>query len=284
MNNPEWHTGLKYLKKPLWPLVKLYSFLYLATLYKTWEALLHDLPLELNVNGISYKTPAARLKTINWPLPWPDILKGRHYSEQLLQVIDSYGNHLDIMRAMFCHMKQHILQSELETINSLLCPSMACSLCCEGPKANAIQEFFEIPLTKEELYLFSLEVIDTTPQGDFTPYSSQSFQMNGRPFYCLPPAIYRWSSGHSLILTKGTSCPHPSLEGRYNIYLQRPDVYRRPQIFAYVTEALPNTPLVRKRNTLLAITDCPYLRLIEKEVESYANLNEVILVLKPNKA
>lgn len=260
--------------------------LYLASPYETWEGLLKALPEGLETDEVIYETPARRLTAIKWPAPWYDTLKHGQNTQGLHQVVLNERNEpLNVFSAVLCLMKQHVMQTELETINSLFCSSMDCSLCCEGPKAAAVQEFFEIPLQPEELSLFKLKAIETPFRGDFDPYSADTFQIDGKPFYLLPPAVYHWRHGYSLILTKGALCPHLSANKRCNIYEKRPDVCKRPQIFAYVIEQQPDrSDILMERNTLLAITDCPYVRLLEKELERYAVLNEVTLLLKPNKA
>lgn len=285
MKNTEWQAGLKHLETPLWPLTKLCILLYLTSPYETWKELLQALPQELSVDETVYEAPASRLAHLNLNTRWIDLLKHEGDSSGLPEVINEGNEPLDMFSTVLSLVKQEVMQTELETINSLFCASMKCALCCEGPESNAIQEFFEIPLQLEELALFTLKPIETPFQGGFEPYSADIFQMDGRPFYLLPPAIYHWRHGYSLILTKGAFCPHLTEDKRCNIYEKRPNVCRRPQIFAYVLEQQQDKPNTStKRDTLLAVTDCPYVRLLEKELERYAVLNEVSLLLKPNKA
>lgn len=285
MNNAEWQAGLQHLKTPLWPLTKLCILLYLTSPYQTWEELLQALPQELSVDNTIYKAPASKLTPLHLNTQWLGLLKNGKNSTELPTVVNERNDILDMFSTVLCLIKQHVMQMELETVNSLFCSSMKCSLCYEGPKSNAIQEFFEIPLQPKELSLFTLKIVETPFQGGFDPYSTDTFQIDGKPFYLLPPAIYHWRHGYSLILPKGAVCQHLSQNMRCNIYEKRPDVCKRPQIFAYVMEQPPNKPHIAiERNTLLAVTDCPYVRMLENELERYAVLNEVTLMLKPNKA
>ncbi len=284
MNSAEWQTGLKHLKTPYWPLTKLCILLYLTSPYQTWEKLLQALPQEFSVDNTVYEAPASKLAHLRLNTQWLELLKNAGNSKELPTILNESNEILDMFSTVLCLLKQQVLQTELETVNSLFCSSMKCSLCCEGPKFNAVQEFFEIPLLPKELLLFALNTIETPFQGGFDPYSADTFQIDGKPFYTLPPAIYHWRHGYSLILPKGATCPHLT-QMRCNIYEKRPDVCRRPQIFAYVMEQLPDKPhIAMERNTLLAVTDCPYVRLLENELERYTVLNEVTLMLKPNKA
>lgn len=285
MNTDNWQTGVKYLQTPLWPLTRLCLMLYLTSPYEAWEELLEALPEELETDGIRYEAPARMLSTITWPTPWVTVLKQGRNTDGLPVVLNEKDEPLDIFSTILCLMKQHVMEMELERINSLLCSCIDCSLCCEGPTTDALHDFFEIPLRPEEVRLFDLTVIDTTAQGKFDPYSSNTFNVDETPFYLLPPAIYRWSYGYSLILTKGTCCPHLSSDKRCNIYPKRPAVCKKPQIFAYITEQHPErTNTLYEKNTVLAITDCPYIQKLEKELEQYAVLNEVSIIFKANKA
>lgn len=285
MNSDNWETGLQHLQQPIWPLTKLCILLYLTSPYSTWKELLDTLPQELAVNEIIYQAPASKLTAITWPTSWLEMLKNGANANGLPLILNENHEHLDIFSSILCLIKQQVMEAELETVNSLFCSSMKCALCCEGPKATASQKFFEIPLQFTEVPLFEMQVIDTTLQGAFDAYSFPAFQRDGIPFYSLPSAIYRWRNGYSLILTTGATCPHLTRNLRCDIYKKRPVVCKKPQIFAYIMEKLPDKPhIAMERNILLAVTDCPYVRRLENELERYAVLNEVTLMLKPNKA
>jgi Fe-S-cluster containining protein len=285
MNSAEWQAGLHHLKHPLWPLTKLCILLYLTSPYETWEELLQALPPELSVDETIYEDPASKLTHVHMNTRWLELLRQGSGGNGLPVVINEGNDTLDMFSTVLCLLKQQVMEAELETVNSLFCASMKCALCCKGPEPDAVQEFFEIPLQPQELSLFAFQPIETPFQGGFDACSADIFQIDERPFYLLPPAVYHWRHGYSLILTKGASCPHLTGNMRCNIYEKRPNVCRKPQIFAYVLEQQPDKPHVSlERDTLLAITDCPYVRLLEKELERYAVLNEVTLMLKPNKA
>ena len=71
------------------------------------------------------------------------------------------------------------------------------------------------------------------------------------------------------------------------IYEKRPIVCRRPQVFPYILEPIePNErgePVYRIRNSVLAITDCPYVRELQQEIARYVAACELELVLSQNK-
>ena len=67
------------------------------------------------------------------------------------------------------------------------------------------------------------------------------------------------------------------------MYLIRPQVCRRPQIFSYILENTDQTDQYRLRGSLLAVTDCPYVQVLQEEIAAYAAACELELVLKGNK-
>lgn len=85
-----------------------------------------------------------------------------------------------------------------------------------------------------------------------------------------------------------SSCPNlESQTGRCTVYIDRPKVCRRPQIFSYILEPVTGEDgeiiAQRLRRTLLAIIDCPYVEVLQEEIAAYAAACELNLVIKRNK-
>ncbi|MDH3393938.1 MAG: YkgJ family cysteine cluster protein, partial [Desulfobulbaceae bacterium] len=208
---------------------------------------------------------------------------------------DEEGNPLDPMEALALYVGQQLLTRELEAINSLLCAPCGCTLCCTGPDDRQQQDFFEIPLRENEPTLFALPQVDNTESRKATPYDEPPLINQDQPFYKADSAaLYHWRSGWSLILPRHTSCPHLAPEsGHCTIYPQRPDVCRRPQIFAYALERDQNAdveidgrvvPGFIGRSKLLAIWDCPYVKRFQKQIGEYADSCGLEPVFKENKS
>ena len=196
---------------------------------------------------------------------------------------------------------QRIMEAELEEINSRLCAPCHCRLCCIGPDTAMEQEFFEIPLQPSETELFALPRHDTSESrsrlaldsGLDSTTDDGVLQVDGRPFYhgadadqcgTGTPELFHWRNGWSMILPKGSSCPAlDEQNGRCGVYSERPQVCRRPQIFSYILEPLEENGKYMQRNSLLAVTDCPYVQSLQEEISAYAAACELDLVLKVNK-
>jgi Fe-S-cluster containining protein len=98
--------------------------------------------------------------------------------------------------------------------------------------------------------------------------------------------MVHWQHGWSLILPRSSRCPNLAADGRCQIYSDRPEVCRRPQIFPYVLEPFTDEagPGWRIRRSLLAVLDCPYVRLLQDEIAGFAAASELDLVFRRNKA
>jgi Fe-S-cluster containining protein len=184
-------------------------------------------------------------------------------------------------------LQQQVLVAELERINSLLCGPCGCTLCCEGPEADMVQEFFEIPLAPDELDLFPVSRHDSTASRSSGSLDENELAIDGLSFYRLAgPRLVHWQSGWSLILPRHSRCPglEPA-SGHCRVYATRPWVCRRPQIFPYMVEPLADgSGSYRIRQSLLAITDCPYVQALRDEIGDYAAASGLNLVLSRNKA
>ena len=276
------------LKRPLWPLFELVSGLYLISPYDEVEELVQELPDHLDISGITYDNPSALLGLISGIFDSFALIKKGRDDISLPVIKDEDGEVLTPFDAIISLTKQKVLEYELEGINSALCGPCRCTLCCTGPELSARQEFFEIPLFDEELPFFGLPVVDTLASRSTTAHSAPELEINGMPFYKRPAAIYHWSDGYSLILPRDTSCPHLDGTGACDIYLKRPIVCRKPQIFPLVIEKLsgPNSTGKRyiKRDILLAVWDCPYVKRLKAEIIAYAEHCALACMFKENKA
>jgi len=177
---------------------------------------------------------------------------------------------------------------ELESINSLLCGPQGCTLCCTGPADEEKQLFFEIPLQAEEAALFPLKRVDSVDSRKASPYDEAVFHPGDRPFYAGEPAIFHWRHGWSLILPRTARCPHLDEKGACGVYSRRPEVCRRPQIFPYLLERMPDMDKSGEksyllRNKLLAVWDCPYVKRLQEEIAAYAELCGLEPVFRENK-
>jgi len=256
-------------------LVRLLNLLYLTGPFGTIEELLTQLSEPVETAGLRYPDPRAVLNPLLPQLRELERLKNNDLSAR--EICDEEGSPLSPLEALELWVSQAVLTRELEALNSLLCAPCRCTLCCTGPSPEMRQEFFEIPLTAPETRLFPLPVIEP-----LAPPPMQTQQ---------GPAIYHWRSGWSLILPKASTCPQLATDGRCRIYRERPQVCRRPQIFAYVIEKINDgergreTTLsrFRRRNNLLAVWDCPYVRALQEEIARFAELSGLEPVFRSNK-
>jgi Fe-S-cluster containining protein len=296
--------GLARLKKPVLPLVNMVQFLYLTGPFASIEEVLNRLTKTVELEGIAYEDPQQSLRPYQEFLKEFEVLKGRKRpSFRLPFIVNEKQEPVVKHRALELWIRQQILSRELETINSMLCEPCGCVLCCTGPnseydeaagyKGSMKQKFFEIPLQESETALFSINRIDTEQSRAVTAQSDPSLQIEGEPFYRHGLALYHWKNGWSLILPEGSACPNLSGDtGKCRVYVERPDVCRRPQIFAYVLEKTPDTakrsdgtliPVYMARSKVLAIWDCPYVRKFQDVIGVYAEMSGLEPVFKKSK-
>ena len=299
--------GMALLKQPVLPLVSMVQFLYQLS---GPEAKVEDIIAEMT----------EPIETAYTVYTEPDKLLHRYLDQlQLLEkqgamgtdqqpdeleaeVVDESGQPVDAVTACTALINQRILEAELEEINSRLCAPCNCTLCCVGPEKGMAQEFFEIPLQASETELFALPRHDTPESRSRLALDSATddgvLQVDGRPFYhgadadqcgTGTPELFHWRNGWSMILPRESSCPALEQNGRCNVYSQRPHVCRRPQIFGYLLEPLEVPgPMEQSgkymlRNSLLAVTDCPYVQFLQEEIAAYAAACELDCLLKANK-
>jgi Fe-S-cluster containining protein len=149
------------------------------------------------------------------------------------------------------------------------------------------QTYFEIPLQSGEGDFFPLERIDTEASRTHRVDEEPPLQVGGRDFFDQSdPMLIHWQRGWSLILPQESRCPNLETSGRCRIYPDRPEVCRRPQIFPYVVEPVERDgeSVLRLRQALLAVVDCPYVRLLQDEIAAYAAACELEMIFRHNKA
>jgi Fe-S-cluster containining protein len=278
-------TGLALLRQPVLPLVGIVQFLYLTGNFASVEEVIGQMPADIETGYALYGDAASLLA------PYADLLQPLVALKAGVpphdQVVDSEGHPVDPMVATGALVAQHILVRELERINSLLCAPCGCTLCCSGPDADMSQAYFEIPLQPGEIDFFSLERIDSAASQAHRVDDEPPLKVSERDFFDrAEPALIRWQPGWSLILPKASRCPNLEASGRCHVYLDRPQVCRRPQIFPYVVEPIEDQgqPAFRLRQTLLAVVDCPYVQLLQDEIAAYAAACELEMVFRQNKA
>ena len=279
--------ALARLQQPFLPLARLLQILFLAGPFTKINDVLDELnePIECQCN---YDDPQAAAA------PYLHILQNFEHMKSAgsldYTVIDEGGQQLDRMEALDCWLSQQILSQELAEINSLLCGSEHCDLCCIGPHESARQEFFEIPLQESEKDMFTIPQINSTASRSHSANGEKTLKQDGRPFYQRDdPALFHWQHGWSLILPRLASCPQLDDKGRCLIYPQRPLVCRQPQIFPYLLEsaaqqAESDQPVFIARRKLLAIWDCPYVKKFQDQIADYADLCGLETIFKENKA
>ena len=283
MNKHDFQQGIALLKQPVLPLVSMVQFLYLTGPFATVAEVIDEMPEPIETGYTCYDHPRELLRCHQNHLCLLESLKNsREFS---LQVVDESGNTVDKMTALGSLVSQRIMEDELEVINSVLCSSCGCTLCCIGPDQEMRQEFFEIPLQDKEKDIFNLPCHDNAESRQCHPMDEDTvLQIGGRPFYRLDdPQLVHWRKGWSMILPRGASCPGLDDNGRCRVYDDRPQVCRRPQLFSYVLESVENSERYRLRGSLLAITDCPYVRVLQKEIAAYGAACELEPVFTGNK-
>jgi Fe-S-cluster containining protein len=289
--------GRAKLERPVWPLCNLFLMLCLASPYERPDALLTELPDEVEAGENLYSDPVAILKRFSDILfPFARFLRGdgpgnpeEEKAAALLvsrssSLADLSGERPDPFDAMFALCRQDILARELEEINSLLCGPCGCDICCTGPGVEASHDFFEIPLAEPELSLFELEKVDSSASRNCLAGDDRPLVVGDRPFYASGhPLLIHWRRGWSLVMPRATACPNLGETG-CSVYMERPEVCRKPQIFPYVIEedaASPGTYVIR--NAILAVWDCPYVRFLRDEIASYAAMNGLETFFRENK-
>lgn len=306
-------AGMALLGRPLLPLIRLLPLLYLAGPFARISELLAELNEPITTAGIDYPQPSAALAPyldlLNAleelkPPPGPgptaetEPMAGSQAGEQgpVPPVLTEDGRTLSGLEALECRICQAVLERELETINSLLCAPCRCDLCCIGPEPDMSQDFFEIPLIQDEVRLFPLPQFDTAQSRQMTSAGEPPLLRDDRPFYQTPAALYHWRQGWSLILPPGSRCPQLAADGACRIYPKRPQVCRRPQVFAYLLakqeasaptstadDAPTTTPLIA-HHKLLAVWDCPYVQVLQEEIAAYAQACGLEPIFRRNKA
>jgi Fe-S-cluster containining protein len=296
--------GLSRLKKPILPLVNMVQFLYLTGPFETIDEILSRLTKAVELEGVLYDNPQQMLEQYALFLREFEVIKGKKkLSAGLPFIINEKDEPVAKRQALELWIKQQILSQELETINSILCGPCGCVLCCTGPnsefdetsgfKGRMKQVFFEIPLEDSEVNLFALNSIANEDSRTMTAQSDPPLQRAQMPFYKHEMALYHWENGWSLILPEGSVCPQLETDTkRCLVYAKRPEVCRKPQIFAYILEKTPGAakrsdgvliPVYMARNKVLAVWDCPYVRKFQDEIGAYAEMSGLEPIFKKSK-
>ena len=293
MDTNQFADGLHGLRNPVQPLIRIVQFLYLTGPFTTIAEVLAELQEPIETNAIHYPDPREALSPFLSILQEFERLKDPGGAAPPYRIFDQENTPVDGMEAMNLRVSHQIICRELEQINSQLCGPCGCALCCVGPGRELRQDFFEIPLSAKEAENFPLPAFDTWESRQTTPYADTILQVHGRPFYEGEPTLLHWQTGWSLILPKEQSCPHLEPTHRScQIYPQRPEVCRRPQIFSYLLERRPQDNAIHNgqtieaftwQNRLLAIWDCPYVKQFQAEIAAYAELCEMEPIFKKNK-
>ena len=256
------------------------QFLYLTGEFATVAEVIAEMPGPIETGYTVYEHPRQLLTAHLDHLHLLEELRAGYQPPS--PVRDEAGNPVDGMTAWTSLINQRIMEDELAVINSLLCEPCGCTLCCTGPEKTMEQEFFEIPLKEHEADIFAIDRYDTPVSR--RSLSSDSLEINGSPFYCRSdPQLIHWQNGWSLILPVETSCPGLAADGRCQLYASRPVICRKPQIFSYILEQDGQNNSYMLRNSLLAVIDCPYVKLLQEEIGAYAAACELDFVLKENK-
>ncbi len=279
--------GLDLLGKPVLPLVSMVQFFFLTGEFVTVEEVIAQMPEPIETGYALYEHPRADLEAVIELLrPLEDVKNGK---EPDFIVVAENGDPVDNMTAASAMAAQNILTAELETINSALCGPCGCTLCCVGPEKGMDQMFFEIPLAENEVDLFAVSRFDSDGSRCHRAMDDPPLETGGVPFYAgSETSLIHWQTGWSLILPKNSNCPNLAAKGQCLVYPERPDVCRRPQVFPYMLEPLDlsgeSLPTYRLRGTLLAIVDCPYVKLLKDEIAAYGAACELEVLFKHNKA
>ena len=285
INKEMFAAGLEALRRPVLPLLGIVEFLLLTGDFASAAEVIAQLPETIETGYAVYPQAALQLAPYAVLLqPLVDFKAGKGPEEQ---VVTSEGEPVDAMTATSALVAQRVLTQELAHINSLLCGPCQCTLCCVGPEASMAQSYFEIPLQPGETGFFPLERIDSLASRTHRADGEPPLQVAGSDFYNRPdPMLIHWQPGWSLILPRKSSCPNLATSGRCRVYPDRPQVCRRPQIFPYMVEPmeLHGQSILRLRQTLLAVVDCPYVRLLQDEIAAYAAACELEMIFRHNKA
>lgn len=282
VDTDRFEQGLKLLQQPALPLVTMVQFLFLTGDFSTVAEVIEEMPQPIETGYTRYDEPRQLLRGHLPHLLVLEALKAGDTSGP--RVVDEAGNQLDPMSAVTAMISQQVMEQELEAVNSALCAPCNCTLCCVGPETCMEQHFFEIPLQDGEQDSFSLPRHDTAQSRQARAMDAEPLQLENIPFYaCSQPALVHWQTGWSMILPRGTSCPALGKDNRCRIYDNRPRVCRKPQIFSYVLEPTEDIDVFCQRNTLLAVTDCPYVQQLSNEVAAYAAACELQFVVQGNK-
>jgi Fe-S-cluster containining protein len=279
--------GRALLNQPVLPLVSMVQFMYQLSSPETKIAdIIAEMSEPIETAYTVYPAPDKALAPYLEQLQ----LLERMYSDELaVIIIDTAGQPVDTVTGYTALINQRIMEIELEKINSLLCAPCHCRLCCVGPEKDMKQEFFEIPLQEEETKLFALQTRHDTPDTRcHSALAEDSLLIDGLPFYQTTqqagtPELFHWQNGWSMILPKDSACPALEQSGRCSVYNQRPQVCRHPQIFSYIIEPLEQDKKYMLRNSLLAVSDCPYVQFLKEEINTYAAACELELLVKANK-
>lgn len=292
------------LQHPILPLVDMVQFLYLTGSFETIDKVLEEMTETIEIKGSVYENPDHLLTPYLEILQDFEVVKGkRKLSYSFPVIVNEKEKPQAKLKSLEHWVKQRVLTKELEEINSVLCEPCGCVLCCTGPdsgfdeaagyKRRMQQEFFEIPLLNEEIDLFELQRVDSDESRNLTAQSDTALDIDGTPFYKYDMTLYHWQNGWSLILPRGSVCPQLVTETkRCRVYAKRPAVCRRPQIFPYIVEELPEKarrsdgtliPVYMAREKILAVWDCPYVRQYYDEIVAYAERSRVEPVFRKSK-
>ena len=283
VNKEELQDGRELLRQPVLPLVSMVQLMYQFSGPGTKVAdIIAEMREPITTDSTAYAEPDTLLRR------YLEQLQMLEDAEANAEVVDTSGKPVDAVTARSALIRQGIAEAELEEINSRLCAPCHCRLCCIGPEQAMEQEFFEIPLQDSETELFPLARHDRPESRETSALASAMHDnpllIKGRPFYQGPaPELVRWRRGWSMILPKKSSCPALEKNGRCTVYTERPQVCRRPQIFGYILEPLEERGKYMLRNTLLAISDCPYVQLLQEEIAAYAAASELDCIFRANK-
>ena len=286
VNDDKFKEGINLLRQPIMPLVSMVQFLYMTGPFTTVAEVIHELPEPLETDRTTYEHPRSLLSGYLHILAGFEQVKEGKFP--VPTIVDEEGNPVDPFTAGVAMIQQQLMTAELEKINSILCGPCGCTLCCVGPKQSMGQEFFEIPLSTGELDLFAVSRCDNEASRRSLPLDEEELLWEDQPFYQVEnPALFHWKKGWSLILPKGSICSNLNDNGQCRVYNDRPKVCRRPQIFPYMVEPLEvaegEAQIMRIRQSLLAVIDCPYVRELQNEIADYAASSELHLLLKQNK-
>ena len=282
MEKNDFQAGLALLRQPVLPLVSMVQFLYLTGDFATVAEVIDEMPEPIETGYALYEWPRELLRSHLDHLVLLERLKSGEPVRE--EVEDASGELLDTMSTVTAVVSQRIMEDELEPINSALCGPCGCTLCCVGPNSTMQQEFFEIPLQDKEIDLFAVVRHDDTNSRSCLSMDDNVLQLDGAPFYRRSgPELFHWQNGWSLILPRASSCPGLEEHGRCRVYAERPQVCRRPQIFSYIIEPTGHAGRYRLRSSLLAVTDCPYVQVLQDEIAAYAAAGELELIFRGNK-